>query len=279
MTNDVLEIPPRTTLFREEARPESPGARLRRAREARHLTVEDVAKRLRYAPSRVEQLESDDYHAMGASTFARGYLRSYASQLNFSKDEILEILRAFDQLELGAAISGHKPQLIREEMKQINPKLARRIGYGVAALIVVLAATWWLTSHFKAGAKPVESANTAAATATATTADATTATPGQVQLEVVPLDGQGAAATSAATTDATTSNAVSLPLPNLQPNRVSPTSRTPVQTPTQSTPQATTTTTTTTSTPGTTTVTTKSTTKPSSLKNVPAPVVAKPLGD
>lgn len=279
MTNDVLEIPPRTTLFREEARPESPGARLRRAREARHLTVEDVAKRLRYAPSRVEQLESDDYHAMGAPTFARGYLRSYAGQLNFSKDEILEILRAFDQLELGAAISGHKPQLIREEVKQINPKLARRIGYGVAALIVVLAATWWLTSHFKAaGVKPVEGANAASATATTTTTDATTATPGQVQLEVVPLDGQGAAAASAATTDATTSNAVSLPLPNLQPNRVSPTSRTPVQTPTQSTPQATTTTTTT-ATPSATTSATKSTTKPTSLKNVPAPVVAKPTGD
>lgn len=276
MTNDVLEIPPRTTLFREEARPESPGTRLRRAREARHLTVEDVAKRLRYAPSRVEQLESDDYHAMGASTFARGYLRSYAGQLNFSKEEILEILRAFDQLELGAAISGHKPQLIREEVKQVNPKLARRIGYGVAALIVVLAATWWLTSHFKAaGVKPVEGTNAASATAVTTTTDAATAAPGQVQLEVVPLDGQGAAAGSAATMDATTSNAISLPLPNLQPNRVSPTSRAPVQTPTQSTPQATTTTTTT---PGATTSATKSTTKSSSLKNVPAPVVAKPGG-
>lgn len=275
MTNDLLEMPPRTSLFKEEVRPEGPGSRLRRAREARRLTIEDVAKRLRYAPSRVEQLESDDYHAMGAPTFARGYLRSYAGQLNFSKDEILEILRAFDQLELGAAISGHKPQLIREEVKQVNPKLARRIGYGVAALVVVLAATWWLTSHFKAaGVKPVEGASAAAAT---TAADATTATSGQVQLEVVPLDGQGPAAGNAATTDTTTSNAVSLPLPNLQPNRVSPTSRAPVQTPTQSTPQATTTTTTTT--PSTTTATTKSTTKPTTLKNVPAPVVAKPTGD
>jgi len=54
------------------------GERLRAARESRELSMQDVVSALR-APLRiVEAMEDDDFAALGAPVYARGYLVSYA---------------------------------------------------------------------------------------------------------------------------------------------------------------------------------------------------------
>ena len=54
------------------------GARLRAAREDRHLALADVAQRLRLPLRLVERLEQDDYSGMDQGVYLRGYLSSYA---------------------------------------------------------------------------------------------------------------------------------------------------------------------------------------------------------
>jgi len=54
------------------------GARLKQAREAAGLSVEDVAARLKMPARVVHSLENDDIASMGAPVFVRGQLRSYA---------------------------------------------------------------------------------------------------------------------------------------------------------------------------------------------------------
>ena len=56
----------------------SPGARLRAAREARGLSIEDVAERLRLNAALVLAMEEDRLALLGAPVFARGHLRNYA---------------------------------------------------------------------------------------------------------------------------------------------------------------------------------------------------------
>ncbi len=144
-----------------------PGARLRQIREARHLSLEEMAKRVRLSPERLTQIEHDDYRQMGASAFARGYLRSYAGQLGISQQETTEILRVFDELNLGAEIPSKKPQLIHENISQVTPNTARRFGYLLVLLVIVLVGYWWY-NHSNLIPKP---AADTATTATAAPSD------------------------------------------------------------------------------------------------------------
>lgn len=54
------------------------GLRLRRAREALHLSVVEAAEKLRLKVSIVESLEKEDLDALGAPVYVRGYFNSYA---------------------------------------------------------------------------------------------------------------------------------------------------------------------------------------------------------
>ena len=54
------------------------GARLRAAREARGISREDMARRLRVSPTVVSDLESENWARLGASVYVRGHLKNYA---------------------------------------------------------------------------------------------------------------------------------------------------------------------------------------------------------
>jgi cytoskeleton protein RodZ len=54
------------------------GVRLRRAREAAGLGVSEVAEKLRLKSVTIESLEREDFDALGAAVYVRGYFNSYA---------------------------------------------------------------------------------------------------------------------------------------------------------------------------------------------------------
>lgn len=71
------------------------GVRLRDAREAAGLTLEEVSRRL-HMPMRVlRSLENDDWGVLGAPVFVRGQLRSYARFLGVSlPGEVTQVITA-----------------------------------------------------------------------------------------------------------------------------------------------------------------------------------------
>ena len=69
--------------------PSSPGARLKREREASGLTEQQAAEALNLDPTVIMVLEANDFAALGAPVFAKGHLRRYASMLGIAEDEIL----------------------------------------------------------------------------------------------------------------------------------------------------------------------------------------------
>jgi cytoskeleton protein RodZ len=69
--------------------PASPGARLRRAREARGMTPQQAAEQLTLDISVVTALEANDFVALGAPVFAKGHLRRYAALLELPGDDLL----------------------------------------------------------------------------------------------------------------------------------------------------------------------------------------------
>lgn len=66
------------------------GARLRRERERRDLTEQQVAEQLNLDPAVIHALEAEDYASLGAAVFAKGHLRRYGGMLGVPDEELLE---------------------------------------------------------------------------------------------------------------------------------------------------------------------------------------------
>lgn len=65
------------------------GQKLKEAREARNLSLEDVSKETHMRLHYLQALEEDDYEAMPSATQARGFLRTYARYLVLDADPLL----------------------------------------------------------------------------------------------------------------------------------------------------------------------------------------------
>ena len=76
--------------FAEDATPEGPGHRLKRAREAANISVGEVSARLHLDLKTVRALEADNYIELPAPAFVRGYLRGYARMLNVPVEPLVE---------------------------------------------------------------------------------------------------------------------------------------------------------------------------------------------
>jgi cytoskeleton protein RodZ len=75
---------------------ETPGPRvgdtLRRARQARGLTIAEVAQQLKFAPRQLEALEDDRLDALPGATITRGMVRNYARLLKLEPEPLLALL-------------------------------------------------------------------------------------------------------------------------------------------------------------------------------------------
>lgn len=68
---------------------ETIGQRLRKAREARYLSLEKVSEETRIRKVFLQALESDDYSLLPSATQGRGFLRNYAGYLGLDMDEMI----------------------------------------------------------------------------------------------------------------------------------------------------------------------------------------------
>lgn len=67
------------------------GSRLVRAREARGLTLEDAERDTRISRRYLQALESEQFEAIPAPVYARGFLRSYSQYLGLDAQEMLSL--------------------------------------------------------------------------------------------------------------------------------------------------------------------------------------------
>lgn len=70
------------------------GLLLRKAREARGLSVDDVVRTLKFSHRQIEAVEADDLSALPGNVFARGLVRSYARFLKLDPAPLLGLVDA-----------------------------------------------------------------------------------------------------------------------------------------------------------------------------------------
>ncbi|GAB4171680.1 MAG: hypothetical protein Fur0039_12080 [Rhodocyclaceae bacterium] len=91
----------------------SPGEALRRAREARSLTVAEVAEALKLRPRQIEAIENGDFASFKGAAFARGFVRSYARLLAMDP---APLLAAMSDAAPGEAVRLSPPSNAEGEM-------------------------------------------------------------------------------------------------------------------------------------------------------------------
>ncbi len=116
------------------------GERLRQARLAAGLGVEDVATRLKMSARVVESLEAEDWTRLGATVFVRGQLRSYARLVGVPVD-----LMGFTQGVAPIEPARLEPRSFVPPMQRLAEQVARRMVYVV--ITAAIAVPVWLATR------------------------------------------------------------------------------------------------------------------------------------
>ncbi len=119
-----------------------PGERLKKAREAKALTLEQVASALKILPRMLEAIEKDSYKDLPEPVFVRGYLRLYADLVALPSSDIVA---RFD--EYYTADTGRSPQVRLQSpplqrLPDMNPRRLPTVKWGAmggVALLVMLS--------------------------------------------------------------------------------------------------------------------------------------------
>lgn len=116
------------------------GARLRAARVAANLTIEEVAHSLKFSPRQIERLEADDYAALPGGTIVRGFVRNYARLLKLDADALL---RELDVVLPSSTVEVRPPENMGVavepgEQRGLSPALSALAALLLAVLLLVL---------------------------------------------------------------------------------------------------------------------------------------------
>jgi len=114
------------------------GARLRQAREAAGLSLEQAARRVHLTMRVLSALEAENWEQLGAPIFVRGQLRSYAHILGLEADELLEQAH-LAQLQSPMLHSGMVESVYPSEMR---PRIGRSLLMALVMLILIAPVLW-----------------------------------------------------------------------------------------------------------------------------------------
>ena len=123
----------------DEPIPMTAGERLRAAREAAKMSLEDVATTTRIPTRHLASLEAGEFSKLPAPTYSVGFARSYAAAVGLDRNEIGEQVRA----EIGGTrLAPHQA----EQFEPMDPKRTMPRWLIIAAIaaiaLVALLATW-----------------------------------------------------------------------------------------------------------------------------------------
>lgn len=118
------------------------GAKLKQLREAKDLSIQDVATQLRLDLQVIEALEENNYDRFPADTYIRGYLRSYAKLVGADGDEIISLYKS----------EAPGPPEIIPDVKHptqvsSSDKPVKAFTYLVTLILVLLLFIWWQQSN------------------------------------------------------------------------------------------------------------------------------------
>ena len=218
---------------------QSTGVRLRNAREQLGLSQQAVAERLCLKLSTVRDIEEDKNPGNLASTFLRGYIRSYARLVHIPEEELLPMIEQQVPARAAKVTLNHGYALGKQRKKRDGWLMS----FTLLVLFVVIGLTgaWWWQNHKAQQAEITSMADHTSAEQSVTEGqsvplDTGSAAPGEGAIEV-PLQAPAATpapAPEAAAPAATANNTVvapsQAPVEAVAPAATAPTTDAPLPT-------------------------------------------------
>ena len=117
---------------------------LHTAREARKLTVYQVAETTKIRTDHIRALEEGNFNAFSAPVYIRGFVRTYATLLKLDVPQIMSLLDS----ELGQTTRFSEPPPLTEQSKgpldffmlQLSKISLRKAGVLVAVIVIIMGA-------------------------------------------------------------------------------------------------------------------------------------------
>jgi cytoskeleton protein RodZ len=136
--DNILEEPS------EEVNVMGPGQILSEARKEAGLTQKDVADKLNFRPSLVDEIESDRFDSRLPETFNRGYLRNYAKLVNVSQEDVIV---SYQQLNIAKAQASKLQSFSKGTEKLAESNRIMWISYFILAILIGSTVVWWMQNN------------------------------------------------------------------------------------------------------------------------------------
>jgi cytoskeletal protein RodZ len=116
------------------------GSFLRQEREAKGMSIEEVARATRVPMSSVERLESDQFDELPGEVFVRGFMKSYARAVGIDADEVLARYTASRRVAWVTPLPISSPT---------RPARTKRYGVAIAFVLLLILFTLALSIVLK----------------------------------------------------------------------------------------------------------------------------------
>ena len=128
----------------DNSEPTAPGERLRAAREAKGLSIDDVCAATRIPKRHLETIEDGDFAVLPGRTYAIGFSRSYAKAVGLNDEEIVNEVR--EQRLRDGTMQTEDPTRL--------PSRGLVFGSIIAAVVLLAGLFAFSRTFFDAGAEP-----------------------------------------------------------------------------------------------------------------------------
>jgi cytoskeleton protein RodZ len=121
-----------------------PGQILSDARKKMGFTQEDVASKLNFRITLVDEIESEVFDTSMPETFNRGYLRNYAKLVNVSQEDVMA---SYEQLNIAKTQASELQSFSKGAEKLAENNRIMWISYVILAILIGSTVVWWMQNN------------------------------------------------------------------------------------------------------------------------------------
>ena len=116
------------------------GEKLRQAREARDITISEVAEQTRISPLYIESIENDDYRILPGGIFNKGFVKSFAKYVGVDEQEALQDYSRLISEQQG--FQGDDTRTYRPEVLTDDRVSSSSVPTIIVAVVILGLMTW-----------------------------------------------------------------------------------------------------------------------------------------
>ena len=140
--NKALESAPEE--LSEDMEVMGPGQILSDARKKMGLSQDEVAARLNFRTTLVDEIENEVFDTSMPETFNRGYLRNYAKLVNVSQEDVMA---SYEQLNVAKTQASELQSFSKGTEKLAESNRIMWVSYLILAILIGSTVVWWMQNN------------------------------------------------------------------------------------------------------------------------------------